>query len=60
MYCKWEDGCIYSKGSSHAAGNQSTDKLDVKCGWQISTGTVFPINPSSHSLFSPLTPLNPA
>lgn len=35
MYFKWEDGCIYSKGSSHAAGHQSTDKLDVKCGWQI-------------------------
>lgn len=35
MYCKWEDGCIYSKRSSHAAGHQNTDKLDVKCGWQI-------------------------
>lgn len=35
MYCKREDDCIYSKSSSHAAGHQNTDKLDVKCGWQI-------------------------
>lgn len=27
---------------------------------RFATGTVFPINPSSHSLSSPLTPLNPA
>lgn len=35
MYCKWEGDCIYSKDSSHAARHQSTDKLDVKCRWQI-------------------------
>lgn len=35
MYSRWEDGCIYSEGSLHAAGHQGTDKLDVKCGWQV-------------------------
>lgn len=35
MYSRWEDGCIYSEGSLHAAGHQNTDKLNVKCGWQI-------------------------
>lgn len=45
---KWEDGFIYSKGSSHAAGHQRTDKLDVKCGWQICNWHCFsnqPIQP---------------
>lgn len=48
VYFKWEDGCIHSKGSSHAAGHQSTNKLNVKCEWQICNWHCFfnqPIQP---------------
>lgn len=31
----WEGGCLYSEGSSRAAGHQSTDKPDVEHGGRI-------------------------
>ena len=56
MYSTWGDGCIFSEGSLHAAGHQSTDKLDVKCGWQICNWHCFSNRPIQPFLTFPTCP----
>lgn len=55
-YSRWEDGCIYSEGSLHAAGHQFTDKFYVKWGWQICSWHCFSNHPTQPFITFPTCP----
>lgn len=56
MYSRWEDGCVYSEGSLHAAGHLFIDKVYVKCGWQICNWHCFSNRPIQPFLTFPTRP----